>query len=437
MAEIGNPANRVLQLDGYLLDEQVIGILKEKLTDAFSDSSLPLKFQRIGSRHNNELIFLLKLILYKLFVWDKSSTYGLILQNLKLSNNKRTETLTKLGKLFILMQLINSYLNKKLSSFLYSEGFEELQEKNPKLFEILKKLNTSILFFTKTYKVFEILNTITFFTLGDYSSIFNRIFQIRHEKLDDLTVSFASNPQTISYEFQDRQLIWNGLTEFLTNFSNIKMPRFIIKIWKRTIKNKNNNSNYKNLNNNSNNDNGNENDNNSVYKFLPERCCAICYENDLNIDKNIDDNLITNAYVTNCNHVYCYFCLMNEMEKAKINEDDDYEEDQNELRGKWKCLRCNERVIYGEIFTDGMGELKEEVDEYLYSVNKDYETDSEDDGQSDMDVDSDIQNHSDDEEEDEADDNEEQNSSENSEDSDLGDNTDSEDSAYEYDVDLL
>lgn len=73
---------------------------------------------------------------------------------------------------------------------------------------------------------------------------------------------------------------------------------------------------------------------------LPETICAICYENSsaevvvagtaggTNIGLE-EDNTVHNPYVTNCGHVYCYWCVTSKM---RIYEDE------------WGCLRCGERV---------------------------------------------------------------------------------------------
>lgn len=399
MQTLGNPINRVLQLDGSILEDQVASILEEKLTGALSDSSLPLKIQRIGSRYDKDIKVILKLLLFKLFIWDKSSTYGLILQNLKISNNKQ-KSLNKLGKLVILISILSNYLIDKLLSFLYSGEFEELESENPKLFNVLNKLNDMIPKINKIFGILDISNTLTFLLFGDYTSVFNRLFKIRHERLNDLTVSFASNPQTLSYEFQDRQLIWNAITEFLTNLSKVPIPRTIKKIWKKGVKRSNNID--------------LADDSKSMFKFLPERCCAICYFNDLSLDKNIDDNLITNAYITNCDHIYCYFCILNEMERARLNDDNEH----------WNCLRCNENVKFIKIYNQGMDELEEEVEEYLQSLD---EIEAEEEEEEEEITPSDQELKTDTESEDDESDTDPRNES----------NSDSEESAYEYNADEM
>lgn len=413
---IGNPKNRVLQLDGYLLDDQILEIIKTQLTDAFSDSSLPLKIQRIGSRHNKDLLFLFKLLLYKLFIWDKSTTYGLLLQNLKLSNNNNNNTninnqLNNIGKLVILLNIISTYSIEKITSFLYSNDFNQLENSNPKLYLIFSKLINFLPLINNSSLLLEIFNKILFFIFGDYTTLYYRIFKIKHEILNQIGTSFASNPQSISYEFQDRQLIWNSFTEFINNISDIKMPKIITNIWNRTLIKviKKDNEILK-------------IDNDSMFRFLPERCCAICYLNDINQDKNIDDNLITNPYITNCNHIYCYFCLMNVMN----NKFDDLNDDSDNIY-KWNCLRCNEKVLWCQIYSNGMDDLNLRTNQYFESEKYLSRANNEDDDENNEGDEYDDDNTDNEEEEEEE---ESYQSSENN----SSDNSMSEtDSAYEYD----
>ncbi|KAG0674185.1 hypothetical protein C6P40_002396 [Pichia californica] len=421
----GNPKNRVLQLDGYLLDEQIVSILQEQVTDAFSDSSLSLKIQRIGSRHSKDILFALKLLLFKLFVWDKSTTYGLLLQNLKLSNGKQNNlnsNLNKLGKLLILINLISSYTLQKISSYLYSDEIGRLETTNPKIYAVLKKIINYLPFLENLSSFSQIINKIAFYLFGDYTSLYNRFFGIRHHVLNQVGTSFASNPQAISYEFQDRQLIWNSFTEFINNISDIKMPRFVTRSWKRAMK-KVIQRRQKINDTIDNKEDDNDNDD-TLFRFLPERCCAICYSSDININKTTDDNLITNPYITNCGHIYCYFCIMNVM--GSNNGFDDNDDDDDELI--WNCLRCNGKVQWCKIYTDGMKDIEVhtkqyfESDKYLELINSELDEDEISSSEGEEDPESDISSQS--------------NNSDSDSDSDSGSDSGSDsDSAYEYDED--
>lgn len=384
MTQIGNPRNRVLQLDGYLLEEQVESILEQQIKDVFSDTSLPLRIQRIGSRYGEDVGFLLKLLMFKLFVWDKSSTYGLMLQNLKLSNSSSTgkNALTRLGKLVLLGAVVARHVGSRIASFTYSADFEALHETHPKIYALLQKMIRISPFLDRGYAITEFVNTLAFYTYGSYVTVLHRVFGITHERINESGVSFASNPETISYEFQDRQLIWNGITEFLGNIKDVKLPRGVARIWHRAVHRVTSSMDSQSL------SPGAEAT--AMFKFLPERCCAICYKQDPSVDKNVDDNLITNAYVTDCGHVYCYLCVMNEMYKATNSED--YNVDDDSGGSHWTCLRCNEKVYAVSIYQAGIhDELRENVTAAL-AVSQ---VDADDDGSSDSDTSSEYEEESD------------------------------------------
>jgi peroxin-2 len=57
-----------------------------------------------------------------------------------------------------------------------------------------------------------------------------------------------------------------------------------------------------------------------VLDTLPERFCGICFS------QGREGRLVTNPYVGECGHVYCYACLIGEV----VGEEGD----------GWGCLRC-------------------------------------------------------------------------------------------------
>ncbi|CAI8495038.1 unnamed protein product [Pichia kudriavzevii] len=331
------PRNRVLQRDAIELESQAESILETQLDKAFKDGTLPITIQRIGSRYGDDLKLLLKLILFKLFVWNSSTRYGLILQNLKIANTSGSR-LNTWGKAVIFLGIVGSYLKGKLSMFVYSDLFESWEATHPKLHGLVRKLSKVVPFIVTFLNVSELINTVVFLMRGDYMRLWNRIFGIRYERANANAIAFASNPETLSYEFQNRQLLWNGIAEFLTNLSTIQLPEFVENAWNRAKK---------------------EDCDLSEFRSLPERCCVICYSEDQRSDKVVDDHLITNAYITECGHIYCYFCLVNAM------------------RRRWNCLRCGKRVERIEIYMEGMDELKGDVEEYYERVRSGSETEYE------------------------------------------------------------
>ncbi len=331
------PRNRVLQLDGALLDVQTETILEDQLRDALSDGSLPIKVQRFGSRYNEEFKLVLKLIMYKLFVWDTSTTYGLLMQNLKFSNfsvkregnHGRIKTLAGWSKVALLLQLLSSYIAKKIESMVYDDDqMEALNSANPTLHQLLTSASLRKLanMLQKLLKVTEFVNGLLFLTTGNYTTLLHRLCGIRHERIDDLDVSFASNPQSISYEFQDRQLIWNGITEFLEHVQLPSISSSVMRTWrKRWLRNRDRED-----------GSDEEGEDMGEFKFLPERCCAFCYRGDGH--GIVDSSLVTNCYVLPCGHGYCYMCIVREMENVAKEE-----------KKGIKCLRCGDVATFAEV----------------------------------------------------------------------------------------
>ncbi|GMG19318.1 unnamed protein product [Ambrosiozyma monospora] len=401
-----NPPNRVLQYDAQLLDDEVFSMLNKQVTQSLSDTNLPTFFQRLNSRYSKELGLLLKLLIFKFTIWDKDSSYGLSLQNLRLSgvNGKRSTRITQVRKLLLLASIVSSHLLEKLESYLYSLDDDDYEETtangensnhkgNEKMIisksqqlkqtsaRLVRALSLTLLkklpLIKRVVTCASFLNFLIFLFNGEFPTLLNRLLQIKYTAMIPTGVSFASNPETISYEFQDRQLIWNTLTEFLVFIvPALSIPKLIRRTM-RFIKTKSRSE---------------ENDTegkDSMFKFLPERCCAVCYQNASVLKPNteiaIDDNLITNPYEASCGHIYCYYCLVVKLEEHRIISE---EEGATVL---WNCLRCGQPVEYCRVY-DGDAEYvlgskiadissdeEDEQDEQERHVDSNDDNDSDDD----------------------------------------------------------
>lgn len=404
-----NPPNRVLQIDAKNLDNEIDEIINKSISNLFNDKlsinsiNLPNFLANLNNKYLNEFKLLVKLLIFKLTIWDKNSSYGLILQNLIYCDNKhinnnnklKNNELSKFKKVLLLSTVVLGYAFNKLESVIYSlddedddeneydeDEFEdeetEFNEKkniNTKQLTIWKKkiIKKSLVILkiilpklTNIFKVLSFSNFIIFLVNGRYPNLINRIFRLRYKRINSMDVSFASNPETISFEFQNRQLIWNTLTEFLVYI----LPIISLPKLKRNL----NNFMYKSLG--SSTDSGDSESGNdslkNTYKFLPERVCAICYENNVLKDTlsnigsttasgsgttaastatsianiSMDDNLITNPYETNCGHLYCYFCIVSKLEiQNELNQGTDSKD-----KSYWNCLRCGEMVEWCKVY---------------------------------------------------------------------------------------
>jgi peroxin-2 len=142
----------------------------------------------------------------------------------------------------------------------------------------------------------------------------------------------------VSFEYLNRQLVWHAFTEFLLFVLPLvgisRWRRWLARVWKKTKSIVSS---------------GGENEGdikNGEFAFLPERTCAICYQ-DQNPTSMSEAEVIaasgssgvmgsaqtdiTNPYETMpCGCIYCFVCLAGRLE-AEEGEG-------------WTCLRCGEEV---------------------------------------------------------------------------------------------
>lgn len=284
------PTNRVIKLDSTALDESIFGMLGEQLKHMLSSKQLPRSLQRIQTHHSDEISLALKLLIFKLTMWNRNSSYGLTLQNLKMAH------ITTSKKIILLGILLGGYISRKVSSLLFSS-----ESKHTAVF-LFKKLSISI---SRLLDVCSLANYLHFLVSGRFPTIIYRLLGIGFSPINIHTsVGGFSSGDSISYEFQNRQLVWNTLTEFIIFIVPlITVPKSI----KTMLKANQTTSDY------------------TFYSGLQRNYCAICYEN----SGNLADSLITNPYMASpCNHIYCYICILERFS----------------AQGEWNCLRCGTQV---------------------------------------------------------------------------------------------
>lgn len=286
---------RVGQLDASLLDSELLSQLKDKLFDAIKIYKPEWK-----DRYEDEFKLLLKLLLFKVTIWDNSTTYGGKLQNLQLAHALSTKSLriplSRRQKLaYGLVTIGGSFLWSKLDAYLVAASYDSAD--NPTIMRLRDLVDRLSVVWTGA----SLLNFVLFLYSGNYSTLIMRLLKMKY-----VTVTHTVS-RVVNFEFQNRQLVWNALTEFLlfalplVNFAKIQR-KITMAIW---------------------NDRSAKGD----YNFLPQKSCAVCYQRDAGVTGTFKTNAITNPYVTDCGHVYCYVCIKLELEK-----------------GDWSCLRCNKVV---------------------------------------------------------------------------------------------
>lgn len=337
------PQPRVGQLDASILDGELFELLKAQALTVFD-----LYRTEVKEKYTPEILLLLKLVIFKLTVWDHSATYGAKLQNLvfvdgrsKSVSRKPLSVAQKAGYCVLVVGggYLWSKLEDKISAMSYRE--QEANESDPENYPVyrntrvaryftasrLRKISDSLSY---AWSVSTLFNFVCFLYSGRYSTLILRLLKIR------LVPSTRTLTRQVSFEFQNRQLVWNALTEFLVFIIPLlNLP----KLKRQTSKLV---TNLKSLG--SSNTPETVDDKGQLY-FLSEKTCAICYSSVSN-DPNAtgSGSAHFNTDVTNpcqcvpCGHVYCYVCLSSKLV---------------EFEGQgWNCLRCNATVVKMKQFED-------------------------------------------------------------------------------------
>lgn len=323
------PAFRVGQVDAELLDEELVGLLREQVGDA-------LKYVGgVGSdlkeEWSAEILLALRAVLFKLTVWDHDATYGAALQNLRYTDARHDGPVlvppSRVQKgLYGLVTVGGKYAWTRLEGWLlrHDNGFEEPDPRIQKLARL-----TSVA--ENVHAAAAFVSFLVFLLHGRYRTLLDRILRIR------LAPPTSQVSREVSFEYLNRQLVWHAFTEFLLFVLPLvginKWRRWLSRTWKKTRNAITS---------------GGEAESEvkkGEFSFLPERTCAICYQ-DQNAASTEQEILaaaasggvigsaqtdITNPYETiPCGCVYCFVCLTTRIERE-------------EGEG-WTCLRCGEVV---------------------------------------------------------------------------------------------
>lgn len=345
MIPISYPSPRVSQLDAHILDSELFSLLKEQLTGIFH-----LHNTKWWTFHQHPELYslALNLLVFKLTVWKTGSSYGLSLQNLKLTSadGKKIGFSTR-G--LLLATIIGKYLFDKLQSYLYSLEDEPQASQNSFKALTMKHKTAILTKISDAIKLLNLANFTLFLVNGKYPSLTHRILGVSLTPI--VTDLLKFNGDKVNFEFQNRQLVWNVMTEFLVFILPLlqlkklrKMAHNMLEPYRRRKGKK-------------------EEKSASVYSGLPLSQCAICHRNNELSDRKSANSLffVTNPYVTNCGHVFCYICLATRF-NALESGDEDAE----------ACPRCSTKLTWFEEY----GRDKNAVDQDAIMVE--YEDASDD-----------------------------------------------------------
>lgn len=310
------PQPRVGQLDASVLDGELVDLLKSQLWKVFKTFRPDVK-----DNYESELLLMLKLVVFKLTVWDHSATYGAKLQNLKFVDGSVGTSLSrplsrnqKLG--YAILVVGGDFLWDKLERYISTmdEGRDDFDGRAARRQAILRKLSDAL---SSLWSLSSLANFLLFLYTGRYSTLILRLLRIR------LVPASRTLTRQVNFEFQNRQLVWNAFTEFLLFIVPVlnlpKIKRRVTKLLSQGLSGGNSSS-------------GQSSTQGELY-FLPEKTCPICYQGtessgngtgNSHVAHNTD---VTNPYeAAECSHVYCYVCITTKLLEAGGEG--------------WNCLRC-------------------------------------------------------------------------------------------------
>ncbi|KAM9904244.1 hypothetical protein OXX79_002874 [Metschnikowia pulcherrima] len=359
-AKISYPSPRVSQLDASILDDELFSLLKQQLSDAFS-----LLSNKPWSYHSHPELWslFLKLAIFRLTTFQAGASYGFKLQNLKLSDHRTGKVINTRRRYLLLGTIIGEYLVKKAQSYLFSLEEQYAHPKN--LYErvknaLMRHKSNIIKYAGDTVQVLESFNFVSFLVFGRYPNLIYRTLGISVTPVVADLLKF--NGTNVNYEFQNRQLVWNVLTEFLVFILPLLQLRKLRRLVRNLMPTRSNDKRHYGY---------SETPVTTNFTSLPVSQCAMCIESVNARGLNAATTYVTNPFVTNCDHVYCYVCLATRFNA--IENGNDYAEG---------CPRCRLKITSFRQFGSGIGEIDRNaiVVEYEDAESDDNESSGDDDG---------------------------------------------------------
>lgn len=348
MIPFSYPSPRVSQLDADILDSELVSLLKQQL------SSISHLHRGWWTYELQQELWnlLLNLLVFRLTVWKSGTSYGLKLQNLQLSNFRDGKIISYSKRSALLAVIIGDFLFTKFQSYLYSVEENDVAEAERTSFALLgatKKLiysnRTKILTtISSSLRILNLINFTLFLVSGRYSTLLHRVLGISLTPVVTDLLKFNGN--NVNFEFQNRQLVWNTMTEFLVFILPLLQLKKLKNMTTRMLlPYKRKKSNLA------------QDDEKffSPYANLPNSQCAICHNNSEKRAKSLGKTPsalssfpVTNPHVTNCGHLYCYICIATKFNVIENNGSDEE-----------GCLRCGQKLTHFEEY----GSRAEDVDE--------------------------------------------------------------------------
>lgn len=216
--------HRVSQLDADLLDQELAELLADPVRAA-----LRLVRPTFESNTEPELFLVLRLILYKFSVYDRGATYGAMLQNLRyrnewahqkgLQSTARDMPLAPMQlALYPLLTIVVPYAYKRARMYMSAHAYSDAPADSQEYF-VWSMLEHS----AKAWNVVSLINFALFLWNGRYRTVADRVLGMR------LTYASRALSRNVSFEFLNRQLVWNAFTEFLLFLLPLIKPNRLVR----------------------------------------------------------------------------------------------------------------------------------------------------------------------------------------------------------------
>ncbi|CAE7227657.1 Pex2 [Symbiodinium natans] len=258
---------RVNQLDARRLDGEITSILRQQLLEA---TALQWSLEPFVP----ELDLLLKATLWRYTIWIDEPTPGGRLQNVRharVSPKGHVQPLTHVQRIgFLVLWVIFPWLSARLQDIW--QHLDVPEDSFPqRLWNLLRRLLPRA---TALHSILVVWNFVLFLRHGECSELRDRLLGIRMVHID------PKARRQVAFEYMNRVMIWNGLSEFLLTV----MPLVNLSRLRRSL----------------------------ARRLLPkaahadaaraELCCGFCGASPMTVPTR-----------TNCNHVFCYYCVASEL----------------------------------------------------------------------------------------------------------------------------
>ncbi|KAI5651267.1 hypothetical protein M9H77_37272 [Catharanthus roseus] len=283
--------SRVNQVDAARLDIEMSAMLKEQLVKVFSLMKPGMLFQ-----YEAELDAFLEFLIWRFSIWVDKPTPGNALMNLRYRDERAAEArgkvrtglegpgLTVAQKLWYCVATVGGqYVWARLQSFSAFRRWGDSEQRS-----LARRIWFLIQRIEGFYKAASFGNLLLFLYSGRYRSLIERFLRAR------LVYGSPNMNRAVSFEYMNRQLVWNEFSEMLLLLLPLLNSSSIKNFLRPFSKDKSSSS------------------------TEDENLCPICQAN-----PSIPFLALP------CQHRYCYYCLRTRCSAAP----------------SFRCCRCNEPVV--------------------------------------------------------------------------------------------